>query len=222
MFILQVTIQIQQTFAPQEGVRSLKFVISFPLWNPLSPHTESLFLMLVHFFSRLSFWGAGGWAESMICFQEIKVYTSEIAWWGHPREELSWEMFCLPLSYSVKHHTAEAQACECVCVCVRRIVAGATYTSLSELDGELGFSRICSQSWCRFCLFCVRSPLVPLPPPRPLSGRFLVGHVKINLRENKQQSTTTNTVNCLSAFLAGRSLTAGHTGSWHHFSQPLR
>lgn len=41
----------------------------------------------------------------------------------------------------------------------------------------------------------------------------------MNLGENKQQSRTTNTVNCLSVFLAGDSLTAGHTGSWQRFSQ---
>ena len=39
LFILQVTIQILQTFAPQEEKCSLKFVISFVLWNPLSPDT---------------------------------------------------------------------------------------------------------------------------------------------------------------------------------------
>lgn len=41
----------------------------------------------------------------------------------------------------------------------------------------------------------------------------------MNLGENKQQRLTTNTVNCLSVFLAGGSRTAGHTGSWQRFSQ---
>lgn len=42
------------------------------------------------------------------------------------------------------------------------------------------------------------------------------------ISENKYCSSTTNAVNCLSAFLAAQFLTAGHTGTRHHFSKPLR
>lgn len=87
--------------------------------------------------------------------------------------------------------------------------------SLASLGrkGELDVLHIFSQLECCFvfvlCLFLPLWQIIGQP-------------CEINLRENKQQSPTTNTVNCLSAFLAGRLLTAGHTGSWHHFSQPLR
>lgn len=58
LFVRQVTIQIQQTFTPQEwgaggGSCSLKFVISFLLWKPLSPHTETAFLMHLSLFLRM-------------------------------------------------------------------------------------------------------------------------------------------------------------------------
>lgn len=57
----------------------------------------------------------------------------------------------------------------------------------------------------------------PSPPQAPKQNSGY--QCEMNLGENKQQSRTTNTVNCLRVFLAGGSLTAGHTGWWQRFSQ---
>lgn len=221
MFILQVTIQIQQTFAPQEGVRSLKFVISFPLWNPLSPHTESLFLMLVHFFSRLSFCGGGlSWEYDLLPRNKSLHKWNRLMRSSKRRVELG-NVLSTALVQCKTPYSRGTSVRVCVCVCDALLLVPHTQASLSWMESSV-FHAFAPSRGVVFVCFVSAPPSSLSPPPGPLSGRFLVGHVKINLRENKQQSTTTNTVNCLSAFLAGRSLTAGHTGSWHHFSQPLR
>lgn len=68
-------------------------------------------------------------------------------------------------------------------------------------------------------LDCCTHPLPPSPPQAPKQNSGY--QCEMNLGENKQQSRTTNTVNCLRVFLAGGSLTAGHTGWWQRFSQPF-
>lgn len=71
------------------------------------------------------------------------------------------------------------------------------------------FARVRESSVFTHLLPAVVSFLFGLPPPPPLpnagsfSGQISGRPCEINLRENKQRSTTTNTVNCLSASLAG-------------------
>lgn len=125
----------------------------------------------------------------MICFQGTKVQSlHEVI--GLTKKkikgELSWKMFCLPLLCSVNCHTAETKLC--VCVCVRDVFESSVFTHLLPV---------------------VVSFLFGLPPPtlhtqtQSFSGQISGRLCEINLRENKQRSTTTNTVNCLSGSLAG-------------------